>query len=89
MAIRRRYANNPRYSRNAGREAAERHIAEGREFERELGGSVSDIKAYFFGLSGAALQMIFRAYGNQYGADAEGYARQTFVKWKDGTTQMS
>jgi hypothetical protein len=73
----------------AGQEAARRHIEEAREFEREMGGTVSDVKRYFFGLSTTQLDEIFSAYGRSYNSSAEAYARQIFPKWKSGVTKMS
>jgi hypothetical protein len=54
-----------------------------------MGGTVSDVKNYFFGLKDAELNAVFSAYSRQYGASKEAYARQAFSKWKSGSTQMS
>jgi len=102
MRSSRRYYRGRNYSRQtyavtAGQEAARRHIEEAREFEREMGGTVSDVKKYFFGLSSTALDEIFTAYGRRHNSSAktagkpsaEAYARQTFPKWKSGATKMS
>jgi len=79
-----------RYSRrNAGQEAALRHIEQARAFSHEIGSTDDDVKRYFFGLSGSALDEIFSAYGKAYGTAAEQYAIVTFKKWKSGSTHMS
>jgi hypothetical protein len=54
-----------------------------------MGGTVSDVKRYFFGLKDAELNTVFAAYSRQYGASKEEYARQAFSRWKSGSTQMS
>src|SRR6516162_9877232 len=88
----------PRYRRNyrsrshrltAGQHAARRHIEEARQFEREMGGTVSDVKKYFFGLNNTELKAVFAAYGGKYGASPEEYARKEFPRWKSGSTKMS
>jgi hypothetical protein len=77
------------YASTAGQEAARRHIEEAREFEKEMGGTVSDVKQYFFGLNDAELNPIFTVYSHSYGASKEEYARQAFSRWKSGSTKMS
>jgi hypothetical protein len=84
----RRYYRRRSYASTAGQEAARRHIEEARQFEKEMGGTVSDVKKYFFGLKDAELQAVFVAYSDKYGASKEAYARQTFSKWKSGSRQM-
>ncbi len=69
--------------------AALRHIKEARVFSLEMGGTDTDVKNYFFNLCGPALEEIFVAYGQINGADTEQYARETFPKWKSGSTKMS
>jgi hypothetical protein len=83
-----RYYRRP-YASLAGQEAARQHIQEARQFEKEMGGTVSDVKKYFFSLKDAELNAVFAAYGRKYGASKEGYARQVFSRWKSGSTQMS
>jgi hypothetical protein len=85
----RRYYRRRSYASIAGQEAARRHIEEARQFEKEMGGTVSDVKKYFFGLEDAQLNAVFVAYSRQYGAPKEEYARLAFSKWKSGSTQMS
>jgi hypothetical protein len=89
MRSSRRHYRGRTYATTAGQEAARRHIEEAREFEREMGGTVSDVKKYFFGLRDTELDEIFSAYGRRYGASAESYARQVFAKWRSGSTKMS
>lgn len=85
----RRRGRQRRYpSHSAGREAAQKHIEQARAFSREIGGTDADVKSYFFSLSGPVLDEIFLAYGKAYGSKAELYARETFQKWKSGSTQM-
>jgi len=74
---------------NYGKQAALRHIHQARAFSHEIGGTDEDVKQYFFGLTGRALDDIFSAYGRENGAQAESYARNTYERWKVGSTQMS
>jgi hypothetical protein len=85
----RRYHRNRSHCLTAGQQAARRHIEEARQFEREMGGTVSDVKKYFFSLDSAAIDAVFSAYGREYGALPEDYARQKFPRWKSGSTKMS
>jgi hypothetical protein len=77
------------YASTAGQEAARRHIEEARQFEKEMGGTVSDVKQYFFSLKDVELDAVFAAYSRQYGASKEAYARQVFFRWKSGSSKMS
>lgn len=88
MARHRRRASRS-YSVNAGYEAARQHIEEAQEFAEEMGGTVEDVKSYFFELGASELDTIFKEYGQRYGADKENYARTAYARWKAGTTQMS
>jgi len=54
-----------------------------------MGGTVSDVKKYFFGLNNTELNAVFAAYGGKYGASPEEYARKEFPRWKSGSTKMS
>ena len=65
------------------------HIEEARSFSAEIGGCDNIIKRYFFGLSSGELDSFMRAYGKQYGAKAEDYARRTLPHWKSGSRMMS
>jgi hypothetical protein len=85
----RRYYRRRSYASTAGQEAARRHIEEARQFEKEMGGTVSDVKQYFFSLHDTELNAVFAAYSRRYGASKEAYARQVFSRWKSGSTQMS
>lgn len=72
-----------------GNRFAEQHIMEAKAFSRELCGIDEDVKDYFFNLPENELNQILRLYGMRFGKNAEQYARQTFRRWKTGTTQMS
>jgi hypothetical protein len=85
----RRYYGRRSHTSIAGQQAARRHIEEARQFEKEMGGTVSDVKKYFLGLTDAELNAVFVAYSRQYGPSKEAYARQAFSRWKSGRTQMS
>lgn len=54
-----------------------------------FGGIDKDIESIFLNLDRSSLEFIFHTYGKRYGANAENYARKTFLKWKDGTTRLS
>lgn len=79
------------YSSNYGQQAARNHVYEAKKFSEELGGHDEDVKAYFFRLPEYELDSILREYGQMPGSSpvAEQYARETFHKWKAGTTKMS
>jgi hypothetical protein len=55
----------------------------------ELGGSLNDVKKYFFGLTPQELQPILRSYGRKYGEGARCYAEKTIEKWKSNNVQMA
>lgn len=78
-----------RYSTDAGREAARRHIEEARQFSEEIGGTDQDVKQYFFGLPARDLETVLCEYGQRFGRDAEQYARDIFPLWKTGARRMS
>lgn len=84
----RRHSRSRTYASTAGQEAARRHIEEAREFEKEMGRTVFDVKNYFFGLKDSELNEILTAYGLRYGASKEAYARYAFPRWKSGSTKM-
>ena len=84
-----RYRRGRYAPRDFGKEAALRHIGEAKAFSRDVGGTDVDVKDYFFDLSSSERDRIFGAYGYFYGNQAEEYARNTFQKWKDGSTRMS
>jgi hypothetical protein len=85
----RRHYRSRTHASTAGQEAARRHIEEARQFEREMGGTVSDVKKYFFELKDTELNLVFAAYNRQYGGSKEAYARNVFSRLKSGSTQMS
>jgi hypothetical protein len=90
MAKQTRYAGNRGYrGRSRGMERALKHIEEGREFSREMGGTDEDVKAYFFQLNLSELSQILSEYGRLYGKSPETYAREAFPDWKTGKRQMS
>ncbi|MFL1517144.1 hypothetical protein [Pseudomonas prosekii] len=78
-----------KYRHNSGSEAARRHIQEAQAFSQEIGGNDTDVKSYFFGLSGTEFESILNEYGKNYGTEAESYARNTMYKWRSGSTKMS
>lgn len=65
------------------------HIREAEEFAREVGGSDTDVKKYFFGLSASELRPIFDDYEKAYGSDAREYAESTVPLWKNGKRKMA
>ena len=77
-----RYHRSRSYRLTAGQQAARRHIEEARQFEKEMGGTVSDVNEYFFSLDNTGLDAVFVAYGRKYGTLPEDYARQKFTRWK-------
>lgn len=72
-----------------GNEAARRHIQEADEFSREIGGTDTDVKAYFFSLPYGDLDSLLTEYGRLYGQVAEDYARETYTAWRSGQRRMS
>lgn len=54
-----------------------------------LGGAVGNIRSVFLNLDNDALEEILSDYGAIYGDSAERYAKNTFPKWKSGTTKLS
>ncbi|WP_223547918.1 hypothetical protein [Pseudomonas sp. A-B-19] len=78
-----------KYRHSTGSEAARRHIQEAQAFSQEIGGNDTDVKSYFFGLSGTEFESILTEYGKTYGPEAESYARNTMYKWRTGVTKMS
>ena len=54
-----------------------------------MGGTVSDVKKYFFSLNNTQLDAIFAAYSSRYGPSKEEYARYAFSRWRSGFIQMS
>jgi hypothetical protein len=84
----------PRYrraysSRDIGHERARQHIEEYHRLEAELGGSLEDVKRYFFSLTPAQLQQILVLYGRQHGEPARQWAEKTIRKWQTRRVHMS
>ena len=78
-----------KYYNSAGIQAAQKHIDEAKSFSMGIGGTVSDVKEYFFNLTPYDLDIIFNDYTKKYGSSASSYAKSTYKKWKAGSTQMS
>ena len=72
-----------------GQEIAAQHKREAAELSRELGGTDSDVKRYFFSLSHSALSDLLDEYENRYGSSARQYAEITIPKWQSGERTMS
>ncbi len=78
------------YERNAtGRERAREHIRAAKALDRELGGTVEDVKEYFFSLPQDDLNRILYEYEQRHGNLAREYAERTILKWKSGQVYMS
>ena len=77
------------HSHDVGNEFARQHIEEYRQLEQELGGTIDDVKEYFFSLSPRQLQSILGDYGRKYGEQAQAYAAKTIAKWEAGHVHMS
>jgi hypothetical protein len=76
-------------SRNYGAERAKKHIQEGEDFSREVGGTDKDVKSYFFSMEGSEKEKILRIYGEKYRGDKEEYAREAWGPWSSGRRKMS
>jgi len=86
---RRGYYGGYRSKASIGQEIAAQHKREAAELSRELGGTDSDVKRYFFSLSHSSLSDILDEYENRYGASARQYAEITIPKWQSGERTMS
>lgn len=75
--------------RNIGLERALEHIEAAKRLSDELGGTLDDVKEYFFKLSSYKLTAILMAYEKEYGSSARNYAVTTIKKWRSGEVQMS
>jgi hypothetical protein len=84
-----RYGRGYYSSRDIGHERARQHIEDYRRLEAELGGSLEDVKQYFFALNPAQLQKILGLYGQQYGVSARQYAERIIRKWQTNRVHMS
>jgi hypothetical protein len=85
----RRYRRRSYYSSDIGHERARQHIEDYRRLEAELGGSLEDVKQYFFGLGPSQLRQILLSYGQKYGESARDYAERTIAKWKSNRVHMA
>lgn len=86
----RRYHHRRSYSaRSIGHERARQHIEDYHRLKAELGGSIEDVRRYFFSLKPNELRTIFDAYERRDGSSARAYAENTFDKWRTGTVHMS
>lgn len=65
------------------------HIREAEELSEELGGTVQDVKNYFFSLNENQLKEILSRYENEYGSKPREYAERTLPRWKSGKRKMS
>ena len=94
MARRGRYRSY-RGSYSYGNERALQYIEDARRLSAELGGMDKEVKAYFFALPPADLELLFTEYGKLYNngrsddRSPEAYARVTFPKWRSGSVKMS
>lgn len=73
----------------SGNFIAQQHIEEAERLSKELGGTDSDVKAYFFGLKDEALAAVLDEYERKYGKDKRRYAEQTLPDWRNGQRKMS
>jgi hypothetical protein len=60
-----RYRRSYYRSRDIGYERARQHIEDYRRLEAELGGSLEDVKQYFFALNSSQLRQILLSYGQK------------------------
>ena len=77
------------YRRRRGLSAARSHISQRHQLTRRFGGVDRDVEKEFFALSERQSATLFYRYGAAYGDKAEAYARDTYLKWKRGSVQMS
>jgi hypothetical protein len=86
----RRYFHRRSYgARNIGHERARQHIEDFHRLTSELGGSVEDVRQYFFSLKPHELRTIFDAYEQKEGSAARAYAERTIDSWRTGRVHMS
>jgi hypothetical protein len=65
------------------------HIEDARRLSEELGGTDTDVKAYFVGLEGSALRAVLDEYGRRYGRGKREYAEEILPLWRSGKRKMS
>src|SRR5438552_16329336 len=81
-----RYRRRSGYS--YGHERARQHIEEFRHLSRQLGGSVEDVRQYFFSLPATDLNIVLDLYEHHHGTSARQYAQNTIDRWRTGATHM-
>jgi hypothetical protein len=77
------------WRRDKGYERARQHIEDARRLSWELGGTVEDVKKYFFSLPKADLIHVLELYQHKYGLKARQWAEKTMDNWRTGRVQMS
>ncbi len=65
------------------------HASQRSQLTYLFAGIDKDIESIFLNLDRASRESIFREYGKEYGQSAETYARNTYSKWKSGSTKLS
>lgn len=85
----RRFYHRRQYRTFTSTRYAGRQVSASEQFEREMGGTLEDVRQYFFSLSGSELERVLFDYRLRYGASAEAHARRTLPKWESGATKMS
>ena len=78
-----------RASYRHGLKSAQQHIEDAQRLSEELGGTDTDVKAYFFGLQGEVLRSVLDDYENKYGKGKREYAEQILPLWRSGGRKMS
>jgi hypothetical protein len=79
----RRYHYRYNYSR------ARQHISERAQLTQLFGGIDREIEQLFLNLDSRSRDILLRWYGQQFGPQAEKYARTTYPKWKSGAVRLS
>jgi hypothetical protein len=67
----------------------ERHILEAKEFTKEMGGTDTDVKQWFFNLGPTAFRKIMQEYGRRHGDLRRSYAEEAMPHWRSGQRRMS
>jgi hypothetical protein len=89
MMARRHYGRSYRSRDEISHEYARAHIEDYHRLERELGGSVEDVKQYLFALTPQKLRPILQDYEATYGIQKRTYLESTIKKWRTGKRRMS
>ena len=71
------------------KQRAIQHIEERKALSSLFGGIDCDIENIFLSLPSEKLDVVFSHYGETHGANALSYAKDTYPKWKSGSTKMS